>query len=243
MNCHNCARKTLSLFFRSFVSVKSVHSPFQFTSKNIQSLGLFSTARRLDRESQARSKSATFEHTEESTKQRNKERPPWQVQKAALKEKLGGETWNPRKKLSPDAVDGIRHLNASQPEKFTTPVLARHFKISPEAVRRILKGKWRPSDAEYEERLKKWDRRGERIWSNLVEMGVKPPKRWREMGVGRSQNGEKPRWKLRSRNLVEVRDSVSAELQSYMRKDDIIPIVDGHDTSKPPMNIPLSERL
>jgi hypothetical protein len=173
-----------------------------------------------------------------------KERPTWQVQKEALKEKLGGEAWNPRKRLSPDTMEGIRHLHSTQPDKFTTPVLANYFKVSPEAVRRILKSKWRPSDEEAEERMQRWDKRGERIWSNLVEMGVKPPKRWRDMGVGRAQNGERPKWKSRTRNLVDVRDSVKDDFTSYTPDEDIIPTVDNSGKRKPiTSSVPLSERL
>ncbi|KAF2199163.1 hypothetical protein GQ43DRAFT_339719, partial [Delitschia confertaspora ATCC 74209] len=137
-----------------------------------------------------------------------KKKESWMIQKAAVKEKLGDQAWNPRKKLSPDAMEGIRHLHRTQPEKFTTPILAEYFKVSPEAIRRILKSKWRPSDEEQDERLKRWDKRGERIWSNLVELGVKPPKKWREMGVGRARKGEVPSWKGRWRNRVLVNDSV-----------------------------------
>jgi hypothetical protein len=166
------------------------------------------------------------------------------VQKEALKEKLRGEAWNPRKKLSPDTMEGIRHLNITQPDKFTTPVLAEHFKVSPEAIRRILKSKWRPSDEEYEARMERWNKRGERIWSNLVEMGVKPPKKWREMGVGRAQNGEVPRWKSRSRNQVDVRDSVNDDFKDYVPDEDIIPTVDKSGRSKSTTSrVPLSERL
>jgi hypothetical protein len=166
------------------------------------------------------------------------------VQKEALKEKLGGEAWNPRKRLSPDTMEGIRHLHTTQPDKFTTPILANYFKVSPEAIRRILKSKWRPSDEEAEERMQRWDKRGERIWSNLVEMGVKPPKRWREMGVGRAQNGERPKWKSRNRNLVDVRDSVKDDFTGYAPDEDIIPTVDSSGKRKPiTSSVPLSERL
>lgn len=112
------------------------------------------------------------------------EREKWQIDKAALHEKMGGEAWNPKKKLSPDALEGIRTLHAQHPEEFTTPVLAQHFKISPEAVRRILKSKWRPTSDEEEARRERWDRRGEKIWTALVDQGVHAPKKWREMGIG-----------------------------------------------------------
>jgi len=55
------------------------------------------------------------------------------------------EGWQPPRKLSRDAMDGLRSLHAYDPETFSTPVLASKFRISPEAVRRILKSKWAPS--------------------------------------------------------------------------------------------------
>ena len=108
---------------------------------------------------------------------------PWQAQKHALQRKFGQQGWSPRKRLSPDALEGIRALHAQYPEKFTTPVLADQFKISPEAIRRILRSKWRPDEVEETSRRRRWDKRGESIWRQMVELGVKPPKRWREMGV------------------------------------------------------------
>lgn len=53
--------------------------------------------------------------------------------------------WNPPRKLSREAMDGLRELHHFDKATFTTPVLAEKFKISPEAVRRILKSKWEPS--------------------------------------------------------------------------------------------------
>jgi hypothetical protein len=47
--------------------------------------------------------------------------------------------WSPTRKLSRAAMDGLRALHAHDPETFSTPMLAAKFKISPEAVRRILK--------------------------------------------------------------------------------------------------------
>lgn len=171
-------------------------------------------------------------------------RPAWAIQKEALRAKLGGEAWSPRKKLSPDTLEGIRHLHATQPDKFTTPVLADYFKVSPEAIRRILKSKWRPNDEEYEARMQRWDKRGERIWTNLVEMGVKPPKKWREMGVGKVE-GDRPKWKGRYRNVVDVRDSVGLGVDDWMPNEEIIPIVGGKGskTAKRQVDRPLTERL
>ncbi|KAF2096395.1 hypothetical protein NA57DRAFT_21314, partial [Rhizodiscina lignyota] len=118
----------------------------------------------------------------------------WQVQKAALNSKFP-TGWSPRKRLSPDAMDGIRALHAQDPVSFSTAVLAEHFKVSPEAVRRILKSKWRPTEAEQEDKRLRWDRRGERIWTQLAELGTRPPKKWRQMGVGSASGDAVPAWK------------------------------------------------
>ncbi|KAI4192361.1 MAG: hypothetical protein LQ346_004348 [Caloplaca aetnensis] len=117
-------------------------------------------------------------------------RETWQTQKNALKTKFRTEGWAPRKRLSPDALEGIRALHAQFPDKFTTPVLADQFEVSAEAIRRILKSKWRPTDEETLSRRTRWDKRGERIWSKMVALGVKPPKRWRQMGVGRDDQNK-----------------------------------------------------
>ena len=53
--------------------------------------------------------------------------------------------WQPPKKISREAMDGLRLLHRQNPEIFTTPVLADKFRISAEAVRRILRSKWEPT--------------------------------------------------------------------------------------------------
>ncbi|KAL4893087.1 required for respiratory growth protein 9, mitochondrial [Aspergillus ambiguus] len=102
-----------------------------------------------------------------------KKKEGWQIQKDALRRKFR-DGWNPPKKLSPDALEGIRHLNAVAPDRFTTPVLAEQFGVSPEAIRRILKSKWRASEEELEDRRKRWERRHDRIWGHLSELGLRP---------------------------------------------------------------------
>ncbi|KAL1792787.1 hypothetical protein ACET3X_009294 [Alternaria dauci] len=254
MSCHNCARTTLSLFIRSFAKPEQ-HFAGRLPLPRPQQSRFLTNARQPRRASTIRTAEPpeadpVIEVDDALTGevQRRKERPAWAVQKEALKEKLGGAAWNPRKRLSPDTMEGIRHLHMTQPDKFTTPVLAQHFKISPEGIRRILKSKWRPSDEEYEERMERWNKRGERIWSNMVEMGIKPPKKWREMGVGRAEHGEIPIWKSRNRNQVEVGDSVNDNFNdnfnNHVLVEDLIPTVDksGKSTSKT-NRLRLSERL
>ncbi|KAG9688971.1 hypothetical protein KCU95_g9974, partial [Aureobasidium melanogenum] len=131
----------------------------------------------------------------QAKKERNRNSDRWKVQKAALEEKFGEQSWNPRKRISPDALAGIRALHAKSPEMFSTAVLAEHFKVTPEAIRRILKSKWQPTEEEAEERRERWEKRGERKWSEMAEQGLKPPKKWRERGVGKVGPGEVPPWK------------------------------------------------
>lgn len=123
---------------------------------------------------------------EEERKQREKERlkarPDWAAQKAALKEKFP-EGWQPRKKLSPDALNGIRALHQQFPDTYTTEVLANKFEVSPEAIRRILRSKWEASAEEDEERERRWHNRGVNIWQHYAAIGKKPPVKWREAGV------------------------------------------------------------
>jgi hypothetical protein len=107
----------------------------------------------------------------------------WKVQKAALAEKFGATGWQPRKRLSPDTLEGIRALNKSDPASYSTAMLAQHFKVSPDAVRRILKSQWRPSEDEVEDRRQRWEKRGIRKWEEMSKQGAKPPAKWRAMGV------------------------------------------------------------
>ncbi|KZT65299.1 hypothetical protein DAEQUDRAFT_643870, partial [Daedalea quercina L-15889] len=67
--------------------------------------------------------------------------------RAAMK-KAFPQGWSPPRKLSREAMDALRALHATDPEVFTTPLLASKFRISPEAVRRILKSKWEPTQEE-----------------------------------------------------------------------------------------------
>ncbi|KAI7551424.1 hypothetical protein KC331_g2565 [Hortaea werneckii] len=114
-------------------------------------------------------------------------RETWQVQKEALDRKFGDAGWQPRKRLSPDTIEGIRALHASDPAAYTNTTLSEHFKVSPEAIRRILKSKWRPNDQEAEDRRIRWERRGAKKWHDMAEQGVRPPVKWRALGAGGEQ--------------------------------------------------------
>ncbi|KAJ1727066.1 Required for respiratory growth protein 9 mitochondrial [Coemansia biformis] len=81
----------------------------------------------------------------------------WQRRKIEMKLKLGEAGWEPEKKIAASSMEKIRLLNAEFPEQWTMERLSEQFKISQEAVRRILKSKFRPSteQAEKRERVRK----------------------------------------------------------------------------------------
>ncbi|KLJ07372.1 hypothetical protein EMPG_17150 [Blastomyces silverae] len=126
---------------------------------------------RSKRSNVPRSSKSTTQKREKPDKPRELE--PWQIQKQALKKKFP-EGWNPRKRLHPDTLDTIRHLHQQDPNTYSTPVLAQEFKVSPEAIRRILKSKWQPNPEVAAERRERWEKRRKRIWNQLSEIGVRP---------------------------------------------------------------------
>lgn len=120
-------------------------------------------------------------------------RESWQLQKDALERKFGEVGWQPRKRLSPDTMEGIRALHASDSGTYCTEALSQHFKVTPEAIRRILRSKWRPNDQEAEDRRNRWERRGVKKWQDMAEQGIRPPVKWRAMGVGSEEGPQEDR--------------------------------------------------
>ncbi|KAM3503163.1 hypothetical protein MY10362_004374 [Beauveria mimosiformis] len=139
-------------------------------------------------------------------------RKNWQIQKEALKAKFP-EGWRPHKRLSPDALAGIRALNAQFPEVYTTRTLAEKFAMSPEAIRRILKSKWTPTADEDEDRQARWHRRGMKVWEHKAELGIKPPKRWRDEGIARDPDIHAQKHAQR----IERQEQIHKERDEYMR--------------------------
>lgn len=135
---------------------------------------------REPRESKAKSTSQT------SSPRKDDWTPPprqhWQIDKAALATKFP-TGWSPLRRLSPDALAGIRALHEQMPTEFTTAALADRFQVSPEAIRRILKGKWTPNAQEEDDRARRWLERGKRVYEKHVAEGQKAPRKWREMGI------------------------------------------------------------
>jgi hypothetical protein len=107
----------------------------------------------------------------------------WAHHRASLKAKFP-EGWAPPHKLSRAAMDGLRALHAHDPDTFTTPVLSDKFRISPEAVRRILRGKWQPTPEQRARLLERERRhRQDRIRSkSAVERAGATANKWRKTG-------------------------------------------------------------
>ena len=149
------------------------------------------------------------------TRSHDSKQEPWQVQKAALLKKFGSSGWTPRKRLSPDALEGIRALHAQYPEKYTTPELAKLFEVSPENIRRILKSKWRPNEEEEGSRRQRWIKRGESKWSQMAELGIKPPKKWRRKGIGKGQLSYQAREGHKSGEETGIQESLSVPAEGF----------------------------
>ncbi|KAG9313413.1 hypothetical protein JVU11DRAFT_5732 [Chiua virens] len=86
----------------------------------------------------------------------------WRRHREKIKEAFP-DGWNPARKLSRDAIDGLRSLHAFDKDTFSCAVLADKFKISPEGVRRILRSKWEPS-REKRAHLAERERRSKEDW-------------------------------------------------------------------------------
>ncbi|KAJ8096504.1 hypothetical protein POJ06DRAFT_263992 [Lipomyces tetrasporus] len=124
--------------------------------------------------------------------------PKWKKHQLAIREKIGGAQWDPRKKLSPEARVALRAFKDEHPE-IKSSEIAKFFGISGESVRRILKSKWQPlTDEEYQKFLLRWQNRRERILDTWVKIGRIPPRKKKEgsesqgegrrQGVGNSQH-------------------------------------------------------
>ncbi|CCE85587.1 Piso0_005199 [Millerozyma farinosa CBS 7064] len=81
--------------------------------------------------------------------------PLWKKRDLSHRKRYG--EWRPSKKLSRQQMSDIRNLKEQMPEMKTVQI-ANHFKISPEAVRRILRSKWVPSDDEENDLIRRAER-------------------------------------------------------------------------------------
>jgi hypothetical protein len=122
---------------------------------------------------------------------KNKDLADWQRQNFALKEKLDGQKWRPRKGLSREAIEGIRALKQYAPEMHSGD-FARMFKVPTESIRRILKSSWEPTPEDLEKINQRWERRGDRIITSLKK------KAWEEKQAKIKESEAR----LREQNIV-----------------------------------------
>lgn len=117
-----------------------------------------------------------------SSSQKGADREPidksWRAHREAMKRKFP-DGWDPPKRLSRDNMDRLRAMHRSDPDKFATPVLADEFRISVEAVRRILKSRFEPTAERAEELADKEMRRKEEKLAVYKEMRQRREK-WKE---------------------------------------------------------------
>lgn len=136
-----------------------------------------------DEEEEEGGKNAVRRQTDNYTPASNPTPSRWAQHRAAMKEKFPNG-WAPPRKLSRAAMDGLRALHAHDPDTFTTPVLADKFRISPEAVRRILRGKWQPTQEQRARLLERERRfRQDHIRSKrAMEHTGKAENKWKKTG-------------------------------------------------------------
>ncbi|KAG8895058.1 Required for respiratory growth protein 9 mitochondrial [Tulasnella sp. 403] len=79
---------------------------------------------------------------------------PFSAHREAMKRRFP-DGWNPKRKLSRDVMDQLRAMHRQDPETHSTENLANQFKVSPEAVRRILRSRWAPNEERMGELLRK----------------------------------------------------------------------------------------
>lgn len=71
--------------------------------------------------------------------------PVWLRKRDALRQK-GIEKWAPAKRLSQQQMSKLRHLHATDPQQNTAGALSRQFRVSVDAVTRILRSRFEADD-------------------------------------------------------------------------------------------------
>lgn len=118
----------------------------------------------------------------------------WMAEKANLQKKFQGARWEPKKKVSPAAMDGMRAIHKSHPE-YTTEKLSQLFELDPDAIRRILKSNWVRDAATDEARMEHWAKRGVRVYRRWENLGVIQTKKSKKQVRNRRKERE-AKWGL-----------------------------------------------
>ncbi|RIA79184.1 hypothetical protein C1645_746076 [Glomus cerebriforme] len=106
----------------------------------------------------------------------NENLPGWLRHRFATKERIGFKDWKPHKKVNREVMDKIRWLHNQLPEEYNAEKLSKHFKISPESIRRILKSKFIPNsemlerqEQKYKEKLMKFKEKQKKQKKTIIQ--------------------------------------------------------------------------
>ncbi|KAH3660280.1 hypothetical protein OGAPHI_006866 [Ogataea philodendri] len=94
---------------------------------------------------------------------KDKTLPEYMRQKYALKEKAAKMDLSTTKRLSREAIEGIRVLHARFPDELPSQKLAEFFRVPVVTVAKVLKSKWTPKPHEREAKERKWEERGREL--------------------------------------------------------------------------------
>lgn len=103
---------------------------------------------------------------------RHRSTPEWIKRDATIKRKFDGGPWKPTAKVLRITMDGIRTFRKQFPQLDVSKIGAL-FKISPEAVRRILKSRWKPTAEDEANLSARWDKRREVLETKAIQRTVK----------------------------------------------------------------------
>ncbi|GAA6024763.1 hypothetical protein JCM8202_001247 [Rhodotorula sphaerocarpa] len=125
--------------------------------------------------------------------ERLKNAPAWKKHRVALRQQFP-EGWAPPKRISREAMDLIRTMHVTNPDQYSTGALAQHFKVSPEAVRRILKSRFQLPKAEADRReARRREARKQEMAEGSSVWGGNIAAETREMESIRSGSGDRGR--------------------------------------------------
>ena len=164
--------------------------------------------------------------------------PEWKKRDISLTARYG--KWNPTRKVSREHMDNIREMKQQLPE-LTTKNIADRFGMSPEAIRRILKSKWKPDEdrlVKFKERaavLKKDSQRRKLQMDMGVEMQEARAKNsttipWNEWKLSQDQNKKIVNQKLNGKKGMKNKSIKTSNILSS--REMATPVIK-YDSRKP----------
>jgi hypothetical protein len=153
------------------------------------------------------------------TPQQQKHRPEWVKRDIAIKQRYG--QWNPTKRLSRKQMDDVRSFLEQAPHLRTVD-LAHYFKVSPEAIRRILASKWVPKESEEDEVLSRDNRRKERNKHNNVATELDLHLARTRLAQGRSKDFDDIAIQKTSRQIPLNSQKRSSHKKKYQKRKQLV---------------------